>query len=138
MSFPKRLCRVLYQSCTNIHRAKALAHNMIIRNLNAIYLQAPHVSSPGDISDFLIFCQIFTEELNFHHHLEETFLFPKIEEYIGEKGVLDGNVEQHHAFEEGVQGFKKYVESANVGSYSGAKIRELIDSFQVVLIPHCR
>ena len=35
----------------------ALAHNIMVRNLNAIYLQAEGVKEPKDIADFLIFCR---------------------------------------------------------------------------------
>jgi hypothetical protein len=33
----------------------ALVHNVIIRALNSIYLQAPHVR-PEDVKDFLAYC----------------------------------------------------------------------------------
>lgn len=33
----------------------AISHNVIIRALNSIYLQAPHVQ-PKDVKDFLAYC----------------------------------------------------------------------------------
>jgi hemerythrin-like domain-containing protein len=72
----------------------ALSHNVFIRGLNSIYLQAPHIR-PEDHADFIAYCKCWCEILNSHHQMEEATVFPKIEEITGEKGIMDVNVEQH-------------------------------------------
>ena len=114
----------------------ALAHNIIIRSLNAIYLQAPHVTLPADKKDFLVYCQVWFELLHNHHHHEETFLFPRFEELIGKPGFLEVNIEQHHAFEKGAEEFRKYVSTVTVEDFDGAEVRRLVDGFVGVLNQH--
>jgi len=90
----------------------AVVHNMIIRALNSIYLQAPHVQQK-DVKDFLAYCYCWYECIDgtsdmmrypvfitwltklAHHRGEEEFLFPKLEAACGEKGLMDANVKQH-------------------------------------------
>jgi hypothetical protein len=75
----------------------ALSHNVFIRGLNSIYLQAPNLK-PGDHSDFINYCKCWCDVLNNHHKMEEATVFPKIEEITGEKGIMDVNVEQHRRY----------------------------------------
>lgn len=53
-------------------------HNCILRILNAIYNQAPYVTSPADIKDFLALVGHWHDELEHHHMVEEECFFPKI------------------------------------------------------------
>lgn len=72
----------------------ALAHNVIIRGLNSIYLQAPHLK-PSDHSSFISYCKCWAELLDEHHDMEESVFFPEIERITGKVEIMDVNVEQH-------------------------------------------
>lgn len=74
-----------------------IVHNIIIRGLNSIYVQAPHVK-PGDYADFIGYCLCFCGVLHSHHHGEESIVFPGIEEGSGVEGIMDVNRVQHGAF----------------------------------------
>jgi hemerythrin-like domain-containing protein len=114
-----------------------LAHNLILRNLNAIYLQALGVKQPSDIADLLTLSQIWWESVHHHHSMEETTFFPDIEEYSGERGIMEVNIKQHAAFEAGVEQFRVYVfEQATPETYDGKKLREILEGFGPVLTQH--
>ena len=57
-----------------------LAHNIMIRNLNAIYLQCEQVTKPEDVTDFIRFCQVVLEAIHTHHDHEEQLFFPLVAE----------------------------------------------------------
>jgi len=114
----------------------ALAHNIMVRNLNAIYLQAQGVSKPSDITDFIVFCQMVYETIHHHHHLEETIFFPMVANYTGVQGIMDGNLEQHHAFEDGLNKFKDYIYGTTFEQYDGKVLKEIIDTFGPALETH--
>jgi len=47
------------------------------------------------------FCRRLNGEADFeiaHHTSEEESFFPRIENDTGEKGIMDGNIEQHRYF----------------------------------------
>ncbi len=67
---------------------------VIIRGLNSIYRQAPHIK-PEDNADFIAYAKCWSEVLHAHHKMEEVSLFPQIEAKTGEKGIMEANVEQH-------------------------------------------
>jgi hypothetical protein len=115
-----------------------LAHNLLLRGLNAIYLQALGVKLPADIADFLIMCQIWWETVHTHHRHEEESFFPVIEEYTGEKGIMEINVSQHAAFESGVERFKVFAFETTPEIYDGKTLKEIIDSFGSVLAKHLK
>jgi len=75
----------------------AMGHNVLIRGLNSIYLQAPHVN-PEDVPDFASYALCWHEVLDAHHRMEEESMFPRIEKETGEKGIMDGNVEEHRIY----------------------------------------
>lgn len=115
----------------------ALVHNMIIRGLNSIYLQAPQVPSTNTAS-FLSYCSAWHDLLHVHHSGEEADFFPFVEEATGKKGLMDANVEQHHAFQTGVEGFHAYVRDCIRGkeNYDGDKVVKMIDGFGETLAKH--
>ncbi|KAG4413505.1 hypothetical protein IFR04_013370 [Cadophora malorum] len=115
-----------------------LVHNVMIRIMNCIYLQAPNVKLEKDITDFTIFMHSFLVLLHEHHGNEEKFFFPMLEEYIGTPGWMEKNVAQHHAFSRGLEGFEEYVKALQGGKamYDGTKIRKLVDDFAPVLAEH--
>ncbi|KAI0972421.1 hypothetical protein F4678DRAFT_430233 [Xylaria arbuscula] len=55
----------------------------MIRGLNAIYLQAPHVRQAQDIADLLFLTQGWSTWLLDHHHLKENTMLPGFEAALG-------------------------------------------------------
>ncbi|KAK3896594.1 hemerythrin HHE cation binding domain-containing protein [Staphylotrichum tortipilum] len=64
---------------------------MLIRGLNSIYLQAPHIQ-PADTKPFAN-----------HHDGEEAMFFPAVEKMTGEPGVMDTNIKQQKRFHDGLE-----------------------------------
>jgi len=117
-------------------REMTFAHNGMIRGLNSIYQQCIHVSSPGDIADLLKYAEFWCDWIHTHHGGEETILFPKIESITGQKGLMERNVEQHHAFMGGLEEFQRLSKETGVEEYDGMKLREVIDGFGEELTEH--
>ena len=115
----------------------ACVHNLMVRGLNAIYLQAPHIT-PADEAGFLHFAAIWYDLLHTHHTGEEVEFFPMLEAMAGEKGIMEANVEQHHAFHDAFEAFAGYVAACTAGKerYDGGKIVEMIDAFGPALMRH--
>ncbi|OAG05357.1 uncharacterized protein CC84DRAFT_1091120 [Paraphaeosphaeria sporulosa] len=114
----------------------AWAHNAMLRGLNAIYLQAPHVQQ-GDAADFLFFIASWSAWVLHHHTIEEKQMFPGFEAVPGvAPGSLSHNVEQHHEFSEGLSGLQKYATATTADSYSGAHVQKLVDGFSPILRQH--
>ena len=61
----------------------ALIHNVIIRGINSIYLQAPNIKLENDIEDFLTYMYSWSLLVHIHHDNEEATMFPLLEKYIG-------------------------------------------------------
>ncbi|KAI1148011.1 hypothetical protein F4825DRAFT_465227 [Nemania diffusa] len=61
----------------------ALIHNAMLRGLNAIYLQAPHVQKAPDVADFLFITQSWSTWLLDHHSLKEGIMLPGFEAVLG-------------------------------------------------------
>jgi len=114
-----------------------LVHNAIGRGLNSIYLQAPHIT-PADEKAFLSYISGWHLVVRVHHKNEETDFFPAVEELAGEKGIMEGNVAQHHAFEGGLEKLKAYVDAVVAGKekYNGERVVALVDEFGEVLMQH--
>ncbi|KAJ4373046.1 hypothetical protein N0V83_003337 [Neocucurbitaria cava] len=98
-------------SILNVCIEMANVHNILLRSLNSIYLQCPHISttnnSTDDVADLMTYITAWTDAVHHHHSLEETLFFPCVEELAKEVGLESGlmgrNVEQHHLFEDGVR-----------------------------------
>jgi hemerythrin-like domain-containing protein len=114
----------------------SLAHNLMVRTLNAIYLQCDGVSKPEDVKDFILFCQCAIEEIGIHHRLEESDLFPAIAEYTGEKEIMETNIAQHHAFEVGLKKFQEYIYAATFETYDGKVVKAMVQEFGGILAVH--
>jgi len=74
-----------------------------------------------------------------HHEGEETVLFPEIEKITGEKGIMEKNIEQHHAFLPGLEAWIKYISECrkNEGSdFDAARFTQLIDGCAAQLTAH--
>lgn len=112
-------------------------HNLIVRGLNSIYLQAPHIQT-ADERDFTEYMSLWCTLVNTHHHEEEEYFFPWVEELTGEKGLMAGNLEQHRAFHGGLERFIAYIDEikASKAKYDGNRVVEIIDGFGQVLTEH--
>lgn len=119
-----------------VAREMCLAHNAMIRNLNAIYLQCEHVTIPKDQADFIIFCQAAIEVIHTHHAMEEANFFPQIAEYTGQPDIMERNIEQHRAFDEGLTTFEKFIYKLTPEEYNGLELKKLLESFASVLVVH--
>lgn len=116
----------------------ALAHNGILRGLNSIYLQAPHIprEDVGAIRDFLTYCQCWCESMHHHHDAEEQVFFPSIELISDVPGIMERNIDQHRAFTPGFDQFQEYARTCIPQDYEGQKIRSLIEDFADPLTTH--
>ncbi|KAH7162010.1 hemerythrin HHE cation binding domain-containing protein [Dactylonectria estremocensis] len=126
---PDMFCRVASEM--------ALVHNMIIRGLNSIYLQAPLIS-PTDVPSFVQYSLVWYSLVHVHHSGEETDFFPYLEETTGQKGLMEINVSQHHEFHDGLEAFKTYFGAcaAEKEKFDGNKVIEIIDGFGKALTTH--
>lgn len=130
-AFSKDTSHAAYYVATQM----ALAHNGLIRGLNAIYIQAPYIPKDA-VKDFLTYCQCWCETMHHHHDGEEDNFFPTIEKITGVKGLMERNVEQHRAFTPGFEAFQKYANSCRVEDFEGAKVRNLVEAFAEPLSQH--
>ncbi|PPR03397.1 hypothetical protein CVT24_012522 [Panaeolus cyanescens] len=92
----------------------SMIHNVFIRALNSIHLNAPKVT-PLD--------------------MEEETMFPVLEKKIAE---ISHNVEQHKAFHDGMDAFKQYIldVKAKKETYDGEKAAELCKEFAKPMVQH--
>lgn len=116
----------------------ALVHNVILRGLNCIYLQASQVGSPEDVSDFVSFCDAWSCVLHSHHNTEETVYFPLLEEQARKKGAQAHNHEEHETFISGLLAFDALLIGIKNGGdrYDATHLLGLIDDFGPTLERH--
>ncbi|KAF4635464.1 hypothetical protein G7Y89_g2641 [Cudoniella acicularis] len=114
-----------------------LSHNSIIRGYNSIYQQAPRIAA-SDYRDFVGYCLAWHRFVEGHHAYEEIHFFPAIEKATGEKGVMDGEVDQHATFHGGLASFKDYL--ANLKNpeknFKALQLLGIMDSFAEALYSH--
>ena len=124
-------------AAVHITQQMALIHNTILRALNSSYSQCLAVKAEtSDAEDFLLYNQCIFDMLHEHHANEEGFLFQEIEKLAGVPGLMDHNVEQHRAFQAGVERFRDYVYNTTKEDYDGQKLQDLIDGFGSVVTKH--
>ncbi|PCG93330.1 Hypothetical protein PENO1_084030 [Penicillium occitanis (nom. inval.)] len=114
-----------------------VVHNTLLRGLNSIYVQGPNIQ-PADYKNFIGYSLCWHSALHEHHTSEEEQFFPEIEEAVGENGLLDGNVEEHRSFQEGLDEFSNYLEglAGKESTFDAAHLNEIIDSFAPALNHH--
>ncbi|KAM0315205.1 hypothetical protein ACHAO8_004144 [Botrytis cinerea] len=115
----------------------ALSHNSFIRGFNSIYQQAPRIQSRVDKKDFVGYCIAWVDCVDQHHHYEETEFFPAIEKAAGHKGLMDGAVDQHAAFHDGLERFKSYLQEKGP-SFLSEELIQIMDSFSEPLYNHLK
>ncbi|KAI8280054.1 Protein BFR2 [Colletotrichum sp. SAR11_240] len=115
----------------------ALVHNCVLRGLNAIYLQAPHIK-PEDEFSFANYMHQWYRMIHAHHSGEERLFFPAVERLTGIVGFMDVNIEQHKSFHNGLESFAQYIKAliAREVAYDGNKVVSLIDRFGKDLCLH--
>lgn len=118
-----------------------IIHNVLIRGVNAIYLQCINVGERGtdkDKIDFANFAARWAELAHEHHSAEEDSFFPGINKLTMTPGLMDGNLAEHEAFEPGLKEFAEYVLNVSEGivHYDGHKVKSLLDSFMPILNSH--
>lgn len=97
---------------TKVASEMALVHNCIIRALNSIYIQAPHVPA-SQYPNFISYSLSVYQGLTMHHDGEEETFFPLIEELTGEKGLMDANVQGHRDFDTNFNAWGKWLEECS-------------------------
>ncbi|KAK4231849.1 iron-sulfur cluster repair protein DnrN [Podospora fimiseda] len=115
----------------------ALSHNAFIRGFNTVYQQAPRVKSPSDKIDFAGYCLAWADCVYAHHHYEETEFFPNLDKAAGQKGLMDGAVHEHEAFQGGLNKFKEYLEE-NLTEWESKELIGIMDEFKDALHGHLR
>ena len=115
----------------------AIVHNMIIRGLNSIYLQAPHIK-PADEKSFGRYIVNWHILVHSHHDGEEAMFFPAIHRLTGVEGLMCANIEQHKLFHDGLETLKSYAAAVVSGEekYEGSRVIEIIDGFAPALVKH--
>ncbi|KAJ6531951.1 hypothetical protein B0H19DRAFT_1189291 [Mycena capillaripes] len=114
----------------------SLAHNMFIRGLNAIHAQAEGIRE-DQVKAFAFFCIAYCEMVHHHHRIEETYVFAKYNQKFG-ANAMDNNVEQHHAFMDGLNDLEAYFKEVHAGTtpYNGATVIQKINGFADQLVLH--
>ena len=117
----------------------ATVHNVMVRGINGIYLQAPHVK-PEDVKSFLGYAYCFYDLMDVHHRGEEANIFPAIERMAGVPGLMAKNVEQHHEFHPGLEEYGTYLKQCMDGkeAFDGKHLVGIIDRFGKSLTDHLR
>jgi hypothetical protein len=59
-----------------------------------------------------------------------------MERITGVKGLMEGNVVQHHTFIPGIEEFQRYCEGKTADVYSGRELRKIIEGFGYKLSLH--
>ncbi|KAI1179386.1 hemerythrin HHE cation binding domain-containing protein [Nemania sp. FL0916] len=123
--------------CIDAATHMALAHNLMIRSLNAMYLQAPHIAAEQE-GPFLRFCELWHQVVEHHHRTEEEILFPMLEEMTGDRDVMAENAKQHDAFQGGLTVFVGYVRECLSGErkYDSEELVLVLDEFAPILWQH--
>jgi len=116
----------------------AQVHNVMIRGLNSMLIQAPFISTPADIKDFVDYALSFCVLIGEHHNTEEVLVFPLIDDATGVPGIMDKNVVQHEAFIPKLHDFKIYLSQIKLGvrKYDEKKFVTLLNSFAGLMVEH--
>lgn len=70
--------------------------------------------------------------------MEENTIFPGLEKVLGKKGVLEGNLNQHHAFEGKLKEVVKYSGDTSVEKYDANALKKLMDGVAEELHKHLK
>ncbi|KAG6816079.1 hypothetical protein H0H87_008810 [Tephrocybe sp. NHM501043] len=109
---------------------------MFIRGLNAVYVQAPKIKE-AQVKAFAFFCNSLVALIHHHHTIEEELIFPFFETKLG-AGTMEGNIEQHHTFQTGLEDLEAYIKDVLAGTkkYDGKLVVTKLDGFADALVQH--
>lgn len=118
-----------------------ILHNCFLRGINSIYLQCGNVATKGSTKDKLDlanFAYQWAEWVDEHHRFEEEDLFPRINELAGVPGIMDGNVNEHAQFHDGLIKFEEYLNKVKEEKeeLSAETMKSIIESFMPALQSH--
>jgi hypothetical protein len=122
---------------TMVASEMALVHNCIIRALNSIYLQAPHVPA-SEHANFIAYSLATYQGLMAHHDGEEHTFFPELEHLTGETGLMDENVDGHREFDTKLGEWGHWLEACKAGTktFSATTCLSMMDVFLPALHTH--
>lgn len=124
----------------------AHAHNVLIRGLNAIIQQAPHVRdstdrdyNAQDVQDLLAYVQSWAKVIEHHHSVEESTMFPSLNKFSGNPDFMNEACHQHELFHGGLENLRAYASATKPEEYrweGQGGMKEIIDSFSKDLTDH--
>jgi hemerythrin-like domain-containing protein len=123
----------------------AHSHNCLLRGLNAILQQGPHIPSssqpgckPQDVKDLLFYVEAWTKTVDHHHDTEESTMFPAIEKLAGQPGLMSGPKHQHEEFHSGLVALQDYAVKMKdvVEEYSWNDMKSIIGGVAPSLYRH--
>jgi hemerythrin-like domain-containing protein len=124
----------------------AHAHNVLIRGLNAILQQAPHVPcstdrgyKAEDVKDLLYYVNSWAKMVHHHHWVEESFIFPEMEKFFNRPGLMSEPQHQHELFFKGIERLEAYSAATKPEEHrwDGADgMKQILDSFSKPLTDH--
>lgn len=122
------------------------SHNILLRGLNSILLQAPNVPittdeqfSARDVKDLLFYIKSWAKMVNHHHWVEEAYMFPGIEKLAGQPGLMDDPKHQHNLFHDGMEALLEYASVTMPENYRWEGpdgMKAILDSFSKHMTDH--
>ncbi|KAI8954413.1 hypothetical protein F4801DRAFT_502314 [Xylaria longipes] len=122
------------------------AHNVLIRSLNAILQQGPHIPistdadyRAEDVTDFLHYVRCWVKMVHHHHWVEEEFIFPEMGKFSGRPGLMDEPRHQHESFQTGLKNLESYSSDTSPEQYrwmGSSGMKQIMDSFSKDLTDH--
>jgi hemerythrin-like domain-containing protein len=112
-------------------------HNVLLRGLNSIVLQAPNIP-PSSYRSFIAYALTWHKSVSHHHDAEERYFFARLEQQFG-AGTMSTSFAEHAAFHDGLDRYAAYLQSVQGGggaSFSSDKLLEIIDGFAPALHLH--
>ncbi|CAI4214317.1 unnamed protein product [Parascedosporium putredinis] len=114
----------------------ALVHNLVIRGLNAIVLQAPTSSPRMRLRSATSYrTGVSSSALT---TAARKALLPRNRKVDGEKGIMDTNIGQHDMFHAELDGFEEYVKGCIAGKtkFDRNEVVSRLDGFAQTLVTH--
>ena len=112
------------------------AHNVFLRGLNSVYHQAPIIKKQQDAQDLFVFCRAWIVALEHHHNIEETTLFPAIDEITKQKSTCARERAQHKTIHNGLEQLEKYLTETAPEKYRWDNLKAVFDTFAPTLHAH--
>ncbi|GLA67153.1 hypothetical protein AtubIFM54640_010130 [Aspergillus tubingensis] len=96
---------------------------------------------PGmSIKNYLNLCQEFCQNLEKHHQIEETFVFPSLAKRMPAFANEDALINQHRVIHNGLENLQSYVQSCLDGRVElrWNEVKDILDSFGATLMDHLK